>query len=137
MEFIDADGGKRVGGYDNLEKELSGFLHQLHFSREYPVILTGEEIEQSITAGLGDRADEFIRYLKTKEPGSYLTHKIRGSVHVVVDNGGIDLNPANNKYCRLRNNGGEIKFHMDPAMLKQLQNAPGFVPVIIKYPAFD
>ena len=29
------------------------------------------------------------------------------------------------------NNGGEIKFHLDPAMLKQLQNAAGFVPVII------
>jgi hypothetical protein len=24
-----------------------------------------------------------------------------------------------------------MKFHLDPAMLAQLQNAPGFVPVII------
>jgi len=30
-----------------------------------------------------------------------------------------------------QNNGRAIKFSMDPAMLKQLQNAPGFVPVII------
>jgi hypothetical protein len=32
-----------------------------------------------------------------------------------------------------RNDTGveEIKFHLDPAMLRQLQNAPGFVPVII------
>jgi hypothetical protein len=26
---------------------------------------------------------------------------------------------------------GGIKFHLDPAMLAQLRNAPGFVPVII------
>jgi diguanylate cyclase (GGDEF)-like protein len=44
--------------------------------------------------------------------------------------GGIDLSPANN-VLKTQNNGGEIKFHMDPAMLKQLQNAPGFIPVII------
>ena len=29
------------------------------------------------------------------------------------------------------NDKGGIKFHLDPAMLKQLQNAPGFTPVII------
>ena len=34
-------------------------------------------------------------------------------------------------HLQTRNNGGEIKFHLNPAMLKQLQNAPGFVPVII------
>jgi len=30
-----------------------------------------------------------------------------------------------------QNSGGGIKFHIDQAMLQQLQNAPGFVPVII------
>ncbi len=30
-----------------------------------------------------------------------------------------------------QNAGGGIKFHLDPALLAQLQNAPGFVPVII------
>ena len=34
-------------------------------------------------------------------------------------------------HLQTQNAGVEIKFHMDPAMLKQLQNAPGFVPVII------
>ena len=29
------------------------------------------------------------------------------------------------------NDSQGIKFHIDPAMLRQLQNAPGFVPVII------
>jgi hypothetical protein len=44
--------------------------------------------------------------------------------------GGIDLTPANMN-LQTQNNGGEIKFHLDPAMLEQLRNAPGFVPVII------
>lgn len=46
------------------------------------------------------------------------------------DTGGIDLTSANMN-LQTQNNGGEIKFHIDPAMLAQLQNAPGFVPVII------
>jgi len=44
--------------------------------------------------------------------------------------GGIDLTPAN-MHLQTQNAGEGIKFHMDSAMLKQLQNAPGFVPVII------
>ena len=44
--------------------------------------------------------------------------------------GGIDLTPANLN-LQTQNSNGQIKFHIDPAMLAQLQNAPGFVPVII------
>ena len=44
--------------------------------------------------------------------------------------GGIDLTSANMN-LQMRNSGSEIKFYLDPAMLQQLQNAPGFVPVII------
>ena len=49
---------------------------------------------------------------------------------VMSENGGIDLTPANMN-LQTQNPSGEIKFHLDPAMLAQLQNAPGFVPVII------
>jgi hypothetical protein len=61
--------------------------------------------------------------------------------------GGIDLTPDNMHLqtkvmdSRFRGNDsrvegndngqGGIKFHLDPAMLAQLQNVPGFVPVII------
>jgi len=44
--------------------------------------------------------------------------------------GGIDLTRANMN-LQTQSSGGEIKFHLDPAQLAQLQNAPGFVPVII------
>ena len=46
--------------------------------------------------------------------------------------GGIDFNSVKvDRAFEVQNSGGEIKFHLDPAMLQQLQNAPGFVPVII------
>ena len=52
--------------------------------------------------------------------------------------GGIDLTPANinlqTKIGPLTKAFGDdsgIKFHLDPAMLQQLRNAPGFVPVIV------
>ena len=44
--------------------------------------------------------------------------------------GGIDFN-TDKMNLQVQNSGGEIKFTIDPAMLEQLQNAPGFVPVII------
>jgi hypothetical protein len=35
-------------------------------------------------------------------------------------------------HFKIKNDTSEgIKFHLDPVMLAQLQNAPGFVPVII------
>ena len=43
--------------------------------------------------------------------------------------GGIDL--TSDKALTVQNNGQGIKFHIDPAMLQQLQNTLGFVPVII------
>ena len=48
----------------------------------------------------------------------------------LANKGGIDLN-AINQDLQIQNAGGQIKFNLDPAMLQQLQDAPGFVPVII------
>jgi len=42
-----------------------------------------------------------------------------------LDTGGIDLTPAN-KILQTQNAGVAIKFHLNPAQLAQLQNAPGF-----------
>ena len=43
--------------------------------------------------------------------------------------GGIDF--TSDKALTVQNNGQSIQFHINPTMLKQLQNAPGFTPVII------
>jgi hypothetical protein len=67
---------------------------------------------------------------------AYVKDKIGGSVPMLNDEamkantGGIDLTPANMN-LQTQNAGEGIKFHLDPAVLQQLQNAPGFVPVII------
>ena len=51
---------------------------------------------------------------------------------VLTSTGGIDLRPARmDLQTRMDSSPGEIKFHLDSAMLAQLQNAPGFVPVIV------
>ena len=70
-----------------------------------------------------------------KKQNSNVKKKIAGqdeAMNIAKNNktGGIDLTPANMN-LQTRNNGGEIKFYLDPAQLAQLQNAPGFVPVII------
>ena len=46
--------------------------------------------------------------------------------------GGIDFS-TDKMHVQIKADGNDagIKFHLDPAMLRQLQNAPGFVPVII------
>ena len=50
----------------------------------------------------------------------------------MVKPGGIDFKADKmNSIFTVQNTGSVIKFHIDPALLKQLQNAPGFVPVII------
>ncbi len=62
---------------------------------------------------------------------------LKGQVRRQLKNGGIDLTPARMDLqtkvvdSRFRGNDKGIQFHLDPAMLAQLQNAPGFVPVII------
>jgi len=52
-----------------------------------------------------------------------------GNYKNINDTGGIDF--TSGKILSGHNVGNEIKFHLDPAMLEQLRNAPGFVPVII------
>ena len=46
-------------------------------------------------------------------------------------NGGIDLTPQQMN-LQIQNTGASINFHIDPAMLRQLQDATSFVPVIIR-----
>ncbi|MBF0490367.1 MAG: FHA domain-containing protein, partial [Candidatus Omnitrophica bacterium] len=48
----------------------------------------------------------------------------------MTERGGIDFN-SDKMNLETRNQGGDIQFHLDPAQLAQLQNAPGFTPVII------
>jgi len=54
----------------------------------------------------------------------------RDAAMVGKEYGGIDLTPAIMN-LKTQNSGGVIRFRLDPNVLKQLQNATGFVPMII------
>ncbi|MBF0511969.1 MAG: tetratricopeptide repeat protein [Candidatus Omnitrophica bacterium] len=51
-------------------------------------------------------------------------------VESVVRNGGIDMTPSTMN-LQTKQEGKKIKFYMPPILLRHLQNAAGFVPVII------
>jgi hypothetical protein len=76
--------------------------------------------------GIRGLYDEIIRDLATKGPDVRAVDRAQ----TAFAKGGIDLTPANMN-LQTQNAGEGIKFHLDPAMLQQLQNAPGFVPVIV------
>ena len=75
---------------------------------------------RNIVANKGDIVQKLERQMKREKKSRAMINKT----------GGIDLTLANN-VLKTANNGGEIKFHINQAMFKQLQNVPGFVPVII------
>jgi signal transduction histidine kinase/ribosomal protein L21E len=70
--------------------------------------------------------DEIIHDLAAKGPDVRAVDRAQ----TAFAKGGIDLTPAKMN-LQVQNQGDEIRFHLNPAMLAQLQNAPGFVPVII------
>ncbi len=64
-----------------------------------------------------------------------LSEKVRNNVDKLTidkDLGGIDLNTISRE-LRTDSKGGQIVFDLDPAMLKKLQQIPGFTPNIISY----
>jgi hypothetical protein len=98
-------------------------------------------------SGIGmEQAENLMRYLMSPDVraqgvdigGTFesVVGYLRGNAAMLGNKGGIDLNPANMNLqtkmdSRFRGNDKGIKFHLTPAMLAQLQKAPGFVPVII------
>ncbi|MBF0504689.1 MAG: class I SAM-dependent methyltransferase [Candidatus Omnitrophica bacterium] len=119
------------------------------FGKEKVVTSTGVDLKNSYSDIIAIAVKRSLEEEKTfgveDLPPELLTHERKeflrfGSARPVerqladrntkADTGGIDLTPAN-MALQIQNNRGEIKFHLDPVMLLQLQNAPGFVPVII------
>jgi hypothetical protein len=65
----------------------------------------------------------------------FMSQKVRSTIEQIanpamVHRGGIDFN-SNKMNLQVKNDTIGIKFHIDPAQLAQLQNASGFVPVVI------
>jgi hypothetical protein len=85
------------------------------------------EVSRNNGLNTGQRRD-FIEAVKAAYRDRAMT--VDNSFNAGNPTGGIDLTPANMD-LQTQNNNGEIKFHLDPALLEQLRNAPGFVPVIV------
>jgi len=100
----------------------------------------------------GFNAKDFINIKSDRLGGKIVVDEVKATVTLSIrasnaamatamgtPTGGIDLTPAKmNLQTRIdsspsaqNDKGMGIKFHLDPAMLAQLRNAPGFAPVII------
>jgi tetratricopeptide (TPR) repeat protein len=95
-----------------------------------------QEFRKSVKINPKNAKKEVSRWnISTSKPvkGVTVAELIKGkdsAMNGIENTGGIDLTPANMN-LQMQNKGGEIIFTIDPAKLAQLQNAPGFLPVII------
>jgi len=128
-DILDVDIDVLSQGFTEEESQayLRSFAELSRKARVISIVTSPEFIDQY----------QAMRYLKTlvadivaqdsnAAPDAAMTVHAASVKHV----GGINMAPANMD-LQIQNAGGAIKFHMDPAMFQRLQNAPGFVPVII------
>jgi hypothetical protein len=105
--------------------------------QQYTLEMPSEDLEKRIIYAVDSRKeirdDSSYQELKGIENAivSSLTLQLgllnlikKGALNKAMSStGGIDL--TSNKFLQTLNGGKDIKFHLDPAMLAQLQNAPG------------
>ncbi|MBF0490440.1 MAG: hypothetical protein HQL15_07435 [Candidatus Omnitrophica bacterium] len=124
------------------EKKLKeeGLLSFMTLSSEFEVQTASVSVKGN--SGLRENikwtfssADDFSKngpmaYRVSNNLARYLSGSDSAMGSNIRDLGGIDL--TSDKAMQVKNDGnGEIKFHLDPTQLAQLQNASGFTPVII------
>ena len=107
-------------------KELYEFLLSLGLQVEY----YNPAPEESSTNRKLYARDYIVVRMDTISEKLYGPELAGDPVMIGKEKGGIDLTSAN-MHLQTQSSNGEIKFHLDGAMLKQFQNTPGFVPVII------
>ena len=143
----DSKQGYMPGYHDDtaMPKEVEDFVR--HWPSTMPIMsqhillsmLEGTSTKSELTEDVR-RAFEFLKPI-LDESGNFkgiifeqIKHdmghdRVKDTAMNASPTGGIDL--SSDKALSVQSNGQGIKFHIDPAQLEQLQNAPGFVPVII------
>jgi len=104
------------------QTEYSGLLEQIHYM----------ESQLSYLGGIvtRDKAQLVEKNRASNNTLARMSGIRKDGGNSVQAPGGIDLTPANMN-LQTHHKGGEIKFYLDPKLLEQLRNVPGFVPVII------
>ena len=74
-------------------------------------------------------SEDYVLRMHPKRYGLAMQVLRKDAAMLIVNKGGIDL--GTDKALLIQNNGQGIKFHLDPAQLLALQNAPGFMPIIV------
>ncbi|MDE2028219.1 MAG: hypothetical protein KGJ11_06730, partial [Candidatus Omnitrophica bacterium] len=98
------------------------FRHiEAHWGQEAPLTLA--EYKKLLLLGLNN---EKVGYVKPEDI-EFPDQAMNASESKT---GGIDLTEAHMN-LQTQSAGAAIKFHIDPVLLEQLRNAPGFVPVLI------
>ena len=102
------------------ERYIARFIKELNMPKLNLII---DKMQKQMDASmLADQTGRVVdQTVKTRAPGGidFKSDKVDSAFAVKMDS-------------RLRgNDNAGIKFNIDPTMLEQLQNAPGFVPVII------
>ena len=116
-------------------RDSYGFHHfssAQYFDNVYRRYALGEEDEIQMKA-LEECFDEALQefFRESRGPPGTAT-----DASMKAQKGGIDLT-ADRMALDVQNSGDGIEFHMDPAMLRQLQNLSGFSPVIINIQPLD
>ena len=120
---------KRFGKRVKDEKRLNFIRHVVDFVKPGGVFITEvpntDENHQTkfyapLIPGFNSIITTTYRSATPERSGVYVKED-----KAMTHTGGIDLTPAN-EILQSQNNGIGIKFHMDAAMLKRLQGAPGF-----------
>ena len=111
-------------------------------SRKSPIKAIITRLTEALIIYLNHKVKSYVKVFTKRSPvnGSegqrYSAMNTRTSQGELARNtvesrkGGIDLTPANMN-LQTQNGGSEIKFHLNPAMLAQLQKASGFTPKVI------
>ena len=101
-----------------------GYLASMHFGNEHVDEALQYIYSRSIQDGVVNAKAEPKSNIVVNANAAMNSQKLD------KDLGGIDLTPANMN-LQTQNAGAGIKFYLDPVILQELQDAPGFVPVII------
>jgi len=114
------------------EKSVIDFMKDIHVAVQAAPVIVTPTFTLKESKGWRSLLSPVTKYLSAIVKNKFVLALDRATIaHREPQlKGGIDLTPAN-MHLQTRNSGAEIKFHLDPALLQRLQNAPGFTPVIV------